>query len=172
MTNGPVRELAVAVFVVHEGRVLLLLHPKLGRWLPPGGHVEPNELPDDAAVREVEEETGVRVRLVGSRGVPVELPRQLVVPAGVQIEPIRPGVEHIDLVYFAVPLEGAERVSVECAAAVRAAWYGPEELDRLGVDEEIRLWCERAFAEIPGLAVALREDPAGSILSSEIRLNQ
>ncbi len=63
MRDGPIRELAVAVFVVHEDRVLLLLHPKLGRWLPPGGHVEPNELPDDAAVREVEEETGLRCRL-------------------------------------------------------------------------------------------------------------
>ena len=169
MTNGPVRELAVAVFVVHEGRVLLLLHPKLGRWLPPGGHVEPNELPDDAAVREVEEETAVRIRLVGGRGVPVELPRQLVVPAGIQVEPIRPGVEHVDLVYFAVPLEGGHAVSPECAAAVRADWYGPADLDRLEVDEEIRLWCERALTEIPRLGAALREGPPGGILSGEIR---
>jgi ADP-ribose pyrophosphatase YjhB (NUDIX family) len=33
--------------------VLLVYHRKLAMWLPPGGHVEPNELPDDAAVREV-----------------------------------------------------------------------------------------------------------------------
>ena len=59
MTTELVREFTVAVFVVHEGRVLLLAHPKLGRWLPPGGHIEPNELPDEAAVREVEEETGI-----------------------------------------------------------------------------------------------------------------
>jgi 8-oxo-dGTP pyrophosphatase MutT (NUDIX family) len=169
MSNGPVREFAVAVFVVRDGKVLLLLHPKLGRWLPPGGHVEPNELPDDAAVREVEEETGVCIRLVGGRGVPVDLPRQLVVPAGVQVEPIRPGVEHIDLVYFAVPLEGAHVVNPDCASAVRADWYGPADLDRLGVDEEIRLWCERALTEIPRLSAALREGPPGGILSGEIR---
>jgi 8-oxo-dGTP pyrophosphatase MutT (NUDIX family) len=150
MRDGPIRELAVAVFVVHEDRVLLLLHPKLGRWLPPGGHVEPNELPDDAAVREVEEETGVRIRLVGRRGVPVEDPLQLVVPAGVQVERIRPGVEHIDFVYFAVPLSGGHAVSDECSAAVRADWYALEDLGRLGVDDEIRLWCRRALAEVPG----------------------
>lgn len=172
MCSGPIRELAVAVFVVDDGRVLLLLHPKLGRWLPPGGHVEPNELPDDAAVREVEEETGVRVRLVGGRGVPVEQPRQLVVPAGVQVEPIRPGVEHIDFVYFAVPLEGAQAVSPACAAAVRAGWYGPANLDALGVDEEIRLWCERALAEVPrSVAATLREGGPGGILLGEIRPN-
>src|SRR5690606_27899310 len=47
------RDFAVATFVVHQGRVLLLYHKRLGMWLPPGGHIEPNELPDEAAVREV-----------------------------------------------------------------------------------------------------------------------
>jgi 8-oxo-dGTP pyrophosphatase MutT (NUDIX family) len=39
----------------------MLKHKKLGKWLPPGGHIEPNELPDDAACREVLEETGLKV---------------------------------------------------------------------------------------------------------------
>ena len=42
------RDFTVATFVVHEGKVLLLWHRKLGMWLPPGGHIEPNELPDEA----------------------------------------------------------------------------------------------------------------------------
>ncbi len=53
--------------MVFEGKVLLHRHRKLGTWLPPGGHIEKDELPDDAAVREVGEETGVRVELVGER---------------------------------------------------------------------------------------------------------
>jgi 8-oxo-dGTP pyrophosphatase MutT (NUDIX family) len=32
-------------------------------WLPPGGHIDPHELPHDAAVREVHEETGLAVAL-------------------------------------------------------------------------------------------------------------
>ncbi|MBI2756873.1 MAG: NUDIX domain-containing protein [Chloroflexi bacterium] len=96
------RHFTVAVFVVWQDRVLLHFHRKLGRWLPPGGHVEENELPDDAAVREVLEESGVAIRLVGGRGVPVQVPRQLVVPAGVQVEDIYPGHQHVDLVYFAM----------------------------------------------------------------------
>jgi 8-oxo-dGTP pyrophosphatase MutT (NUDIX family) len=94
----PTRDWAVAVFVVWEARVMLHLHPKLGRWLPCGGHVEPGELPDEAAVREVEEESGVRVRLVGPPPVAASGPRQLTRPRGVQLETISPGHEHIDLV--------------------------------------------------------------------------
>src|SRR5690606_18869145 len=66
---APTRDWAVSAFVVWRGRVLLHRHRKLGLWLPPGGHVEPGELPDEAAVREVLEETGVAVELGGEDGL-------------------------------------------------------------------------------------------------------
>src|SRR5215212_6716560 len=129
--DGVVREFTVATFVVHRGRVLLLWHPKHSMWLPPGGHIEAGELPDEAAVREVLEETGVRVRLVGERGLNVDYPTQLVRPWGVQ---------HIDLVYFAVPVDDDCEVSGECAARDRAGWYDAAELADLGANEEIQGW--------------------------------
>src|SRR5215213_1609798 len=97
------RHFTVAVFVVWEGKVLLHFHRKLAMWLPPGGHIEEYELPDEAAVREVFEETGVEVELVGERREDVEDPVQLHRPAGVQLENIGPGHQHIDLIYFARP---------------------------------------------------------------------
>lgn len=45
-----------------RGLVLLHLHRRLARWLQPGGHIEPGERPQDAAVRETTEETAVAVR--------------------------------------------------------------------------------------------------------------
>ena len=55
------------------GRVLLIRHADGDRWLLPGGCVEPEEPPEEAAAREVLEETGVRVgplRLVAGLGGP------------------------------------------------------------------------------------------------------
>lgn len=142
--TGITRDFTVAVFVVHQGTVLLHWHRKLGRWLPPGGHIEPNELPGEAARREVLEETGVPVALVGALGldetVPDE-PIQLVRPEGMQLETIAPDHEHIDLVYFARPLDLP-------ALPDQVGWYGLNDLDELDLTHEVRLWCEKALATV------------------------
>ena len=134
----------MATFVVHRGQVLLHFHARLGLWLPPGGHVEYGELPDDAAVREVLEETGVQCRLVGEHGVEVEYPRQLIRPYGIQVEDIRPGVQHIDLVYFAVADAAGATISPELAERDRVGWYAPSELPGLGANDEIQRWVAKA----------------------------
>lgn len=50
--------------LIHDGKVLLVKHKKLGIWLNPGGHIDEDELPHQAAEREFWEETGVKVRAV------------------------------------------------------------------------------------------------------------
>jgi ADP-ribose pyrophosphatase YjhB (NUDIX family) len=141
-----VREWTVATFVVHRGRVLLHFHPKIGLWLPPGGHVEHGELPDDAAVREVLEETGVRCRLVGETGVDVAYPRQLIRPFGVQLENIRPAVQHIDLVYFAVADDDGAAISDHGSQRDRVGWYAADEIAELGANDEIQQWVAKVLA--------------------------
>lgn len=138
------RHFTVAVFVVRDGRVLLHWHRKLGMWLPPGGHIERDELPDEAAVREVLEETGVEVDLVGERRDDVEDPVQLHRPAGVQLEDIGPGHQHIDLIYFARP-KGSSEIRDEFSTD-KVGWYAPEDWDGMAVNDEVRGWCERALA--------------------------
>ena len=48
-------------------QVLMIFHKKLQVWLPPSGHIEENELPDDAVLREVYEETGVKAEILSNR---------------------------------------------------------------------------------------------------------
>ena len=140
------RDFTATTFVVWAGGVLLHKHKKLGRWFPPGGHVEAHELPDDAAVREVLEESGVPVALTGERALPIREPRQLVRPRGVQLETIAPGHEHIDLIYFAKPLAGYDGALL--MSDVTLGWYGPEALGKLELSEEIRYWTTLALLEL------------------------
>lgn len=51
------------------GRVLLVKHRDTDLWVAPGGAIEPGETPADTAVREMWEETGLLVNLVGILGV-------------------------------------------------------------------------------------------------------
>jgi ADP-ribose pyrophosphatase YjhB (NUDIX family) len=50
-------------------RVLLVKHADFEQWTTPGGAIEPEESPADAAVREMYEETGLHVQLQGVLGV-------------------------------------------------------------------------------------------------------
>jgi ADP-ribose pyrophosphatase YjhB (NUDIX family) len=64
-------KLGVSVSVWREGKVLLVERAKepKGIWAFPGGHVEPGESLEAAAVRELHEETGLSVRLEGLLGL-------------------------------------------------------------------------------------------------------
>ena len=148
--DGIVKHFTVAVFVVSAGHVLLHPHPKVGLWLPPGGHIEPHELPDDAALRETLEETGLRVRLVGDPGIGYDAPgspRQLLRPEGVQVEDISPGHQHIDLIYFAVPETGAPLPPVREDEGMR--WVDGSVLAELPVTAEVARWVDLALREVP-----------------------
>ncbi|KKL46412.1 hypothetical protein LCGC14_2345830, partial [marine sediment metagenome] len=39
------------VFIINDEKILLIHHKKMNVWLPPGGHVEENEIPSDTAIR-------------------------------------------------------------------------------------------------------------------------
>lgn len=140
------RDFTATTFVVWRGGVLLHKHRKLGHWFPCGGHIEPHELPDEAAVREVLEESGVQVALFGERALPVLEPRQLIRPRGVQLETIAPGHEHIDLIYFAKPLPGYDGALLATDATL--GWYGAAALEGLGLSEEVRHWATLALLEL------------------------
>ncbi|MGC4108361.1 MAG: NUDIX domain-containing protein [Thermomicrobiales bacterium] len=141
------RDFTVAVFVICRDHVVMHWHRKLARWLPPGGHIEPNELPDEAALREVWEETGLRIRLLGDRGLPIDYPgqpRQLIRPQGIQLEDISPGHQHIDLVYFAVPEGDPQDLPM---LEHGAEWISRDALAEMGLTDEIRDWLHLAFAK-------------------------
>ena len=61
------RHFTVTGFVVDGDRTMLHWHKKLQIWLPPGGHIDANEDPIQAVLREVREETGIVAEIVPVR---------------------------------------------------------------------------------------------------------
>ena len=113
--------------------------------MPPGGHIEPNELPDEAAVREVLEETGLQVTLPG-RLEQWGVVRVLAAPVCILLEDIEPGHQHIDLIYFARSADGTPRLNPREATDFR--WYDHGELENSEIAADIRILGQRAIAEL------------------------
>lgn len=105
MTEPVERHATSTGYVVSGDRTLLLWHAKLGMWLPPGGHIEANEDPLQAALREAWEESGLEVEVIAPPDLlVVDEPEVLPPPAVILIEDIeredQPFHQHIDHVYF------------------------------------------------------------------------
>ncbi len=125
------RHFTVTTFVSMQGATLLHWHRKVGLWLPPGGHIEPNEDPLQAAHREALEETGIAVRILPTTApFDYDDPPQLPPPATIMVEPIgafggEAAHQHIDLIYFSRP-ESAERSE---PPAGQWRWVSRQELE-------------------------------------------
>ena len=140
------RDFTVAVFVLWQNRALLHKHKKLAMWLPCGGHIEPNELPDEAALRETLEESGVFVELVGEKTLDVQYPKQLIRPRGIQLEQISEGHEHIDLISFAKPVASYDGYLLESDPSL--GWYSQEDCAKLELNEEMQKWLKLLWLEL------------------------
>jgi 8-oxo-dGTP diphosphatase len=133
-----------AVIVDDEGRVFVhrrgpdrTLFP--GCWDLPGGHVEPDEAPLDALRREIEEETGWRLRRV-------------VAELGETTWTGDDGIRRCELDYL-VEVDGELAAPrLEWPHHVEFAWVGLDEVDRLvedstPVDADIREIVARGLRE-------------------------
>lgn len=141
-------DFTVAIFVVHDEKVLLILHRKLGKWLPLGGHIELDEDPEIAALREAKEESGLAVELVGERP-PTSEPgtRALIAPRFLDIHRISETHEHIGMIYWARPIGGDVKLATEEHHDIR--WCSATELDELKppMTNAVKWYCRQALEE-------------------------
>jgi len=130
------KELCSSIFVINPEtkKILLVKHREFKKWVQPGGHLEHNETPEETAVREVYEETGIKVKLVGER-----FPREddFIRPLGIQCNR-KEGYMQIDVLYFGVPIGNIEPM-VDDEETIAARWFSREELEELNIFEDIKI---------------------------------
>jgi len=130
--------LTASALVVDESRrnVLLTLHPKVGRWLQLGGHVEPEDASLQAAARrEAVEEGGIEPIWISE--VPIRLDRHAVPCRAVGM------THHLDCQYLAVVPDGSLEVMSDESDDLQ--WFGLDELP-MGLDASVLALCAAVHA--------------------------
>jgi 8-oxo-dGTP pyrophosphatase MutT (NUDIX family) len=145
-------DFTVAIFVVHEEKILVIHHRKLDKWLPLGGHIELDEDPEQAALREAREESGLEVELLGERP-PTTSPgtRALIAPRFLDIHRISATHEHIGMIYWARPKSGA--LALARAEHHDIRWCTLEGIETLQppMSDAVKWYCCQAIEEISRL---------------------
>lgn len=142
-------DFTVAVFIVQGGKVLLIHHRGLNKWLPVGGHIELDEEPEAAALREVREESGLEVELIGERPpTSGEGTRALIAPRFLDIHYISDTHEHIGMIYWARPVNGTLTLAPTEHHDIR--WCTVDELETLQppMSKAVKWYCLKAIEEL------------------------
>jgi ADP-ribose pyrophosphatase YjhB (NUDIX family) len=139
----------VSVFVVHRERVLLVDHKQLEKWLPLGGHIETGEDPEQAAHREVAEESGLEIEIYGERPSG-EFPgtRLLVAPTYLDVHHIAGEHHHLGMIYFARSKTDAVTLARDEHNGIR--WFPEDELHDGGfeIPESVRFYGREALRRV------------------------
>ena len=136
------------VFIVYKNKVLLRKHDKYDIWLSVGGHIELDEDPNEAAIREVKEEVGLDIELVDNRRFKEgdKNSRQLISPIGLSRHRVSDTHEHVTFVYFATT--STDKVIPEKPEDVWR-WCTKEDIDQLeDIPVDAVYWARRAIDEV------------------------
>jgi 8-oxo-dGTP pyrophosphatase MutT (NUDIX family) len=140
---------ATAFVVDSRKRSLLLWHKRLGRWMPPGGHVENDETPEETARRECKEETALDVEIIGEattdlfagnphEGLMLKKPIAMLLE-NIPASPARgeSAHQHMDFLYLARPLNENQVLTLAEEEGRELRWFTKQEIEALNEETEI-----------------------------------
>lgn len=169
-----------SVFVVRrlaEGwRTGLIKHPRLDRMMQPGGHVEPDESPDQAALREVMEEAGLPVRLISPPAAPLPAayrqPRVAqpwwMVEYQVPADDYTAGPHvHTDHLYVGLA-ESSEPVS---EPAHPFGWFAAADLPGLHMFDDARILTSTLLAGLDGAGVTADDGEVAAAILAQLQVS-
>ncbi len=144
------RDFTATVFIVHQEHTLLHRHKDLGILVPPGGHIEPGELPQEAAIREAREEAGLNIELYDSDPdfKPKGNARKLICPVHMLLENITPDHQHIDAIFFAA--SATSKLKPGKGESADLKWYTKQEVETTPMPDDVRILALEALSVFSG----------------------
>ena len=143
-------DFTIDVFIVHENKVLLIFHKKHNMWLQIGGHIELNEDPEQALFREVKEECGLEIEIIGKKEPHIEVKgtKFLYSPTFMNIHDINETHKHIGLYYVAKAKSDKFVLNNQEHKDIR--WFTKEDLDKLeyNLSESVRFYAKEALKRV------------------------
>ena len=151
-------DFTVGVFPVYKNKVLLRFHDKYHFWAFVGGHIELDEDPVQAAVRETKEEVGLDVTLWdgnqrmhydarSASGAGNSL--EIIPPIAMNRHFTSPSHEHINMIYFAKastdkvePQEGEQQDGWQ--------WCTKEDLETMDLRPDVKFYANLALETLGG----------------------
>lgn len=131
-------DLCIEAFIVNENAVLLRLHEKYDIWTGPGGHLDPGEDSNEAVLREVWEEVGLKIELVGPEGwkkSDTETNIDLVPPVFVNRHKINDIHDHSAFIFVGISETRDINPQTEEDMGVECVWLTRSELDDLRAND-------------------------------------
>ena len=130
------KHFTASAIIINKGKVLLVNHRKLGVWLYPGGHIENNETPDQTVIREVKEETGLDVEIIGKRDKSLADYRAdvfvLHIPYAILCELIGKDHYHVDMIYSCKIASGSDnQINYKQDELKGIGFFGIEDLENI-----------------------------------------
>lgn len=142
-------DFTVVVYIVRRNQVLLINHKKLKKWLPLGGHIELDEDPEEAALREAKEESGFDIEIIAEKPeVSDPLNKILFRPEYLDIHKVGGEHRHVGIVYFARIKRGKIKLAELEHNDIR--WFSLKDLEseKLNLGPAIKFYAEKALAKL------------------------
>lgn len=135
-----IRHFTATGIVLHQDTALLVEHVKLGWWMPPGGHIDADEDPVQAVLREVREETGLDCEIIAPDVFAHDAVQVLPAPFTILVEDVPEGgqtVQHIDCIYVLRPVSDPAALTAQTEEVTGVRWVPVSQVGELCTPPEL-----------------------------------
>jgi len=131
-------DLTVAGYIIYKNKVLLIHHRKLDLWLPVGGHIDKNETPDQALVREVKEEIGIDIEIINQSNIPLEgnIKYNLAIPFYTNVHSVGDH-DHYGL-FFVCKAKNPDQLKINNVELINFNWFSKNDLNENHIPIDVK----------------------------------